>query len=183
MRGLPGSVAQSGQSARLVIYSITMPRRRWNDDQLRDAVASSVGMAETIRKLGLSDKSVGNRGTVKKYIEKLGLDNSHWLGQGWTADPSKRHPTIRDLSEILVEGSDYKTSHLLVRLVKAGIKKQECESCGLSEWMGKRLPLEIDHINGISNDHRVENLMVLCPNCHALTPTWRGKKNKGRKRS
>lgn len=51
----------------------------------------------------------------------------------------------------------------------------KCESCNLEEWLGNKIPLELDHINGVNNDNRIENLRILCPNCHALTPTYRGK--------
>ncbi len=53
-----------------------------------------------------------------------------------------------------------------------------CEDCGLSEWRGKKLPLEVEHINGMSKDHRDENVKLNCPNCHSLTPTWRGRKRR-----
>lgn len=55
-----------------------------------------------------------------------------------------------------------------------------CSSCGLSEWLGKPLTLEIDHINGDHSDHRRENLTGVCPNCHSLTPTWRGRNKRTR---
>lgn len=149
--------------------------RTWTDDDLREAVVASHNMKECLTRLGLT-AGPGNRGTVKKYINKLSLDVSHWHGQSYSelGSGSRGYP----IEEILVEGSTYKTCHLRDRLVKAGLKDLVCEGCGLNQWMGQPIPIEVDHVNGINNDHRIENLRFLCPNCHALTPTWRGRKNK-----
>lgn len=81
------------------------------------------------------------------------------------------------LNEI-IEGkhSYYKTGHLKHRLIEAKIFEDRCFECGLStEWNGKPIVLHLDHINGINNDHRLENLRLLCPNCHSQTSTWCGK--------
>ena len=62
-----------------------------------------------------------------------------------------------------------------MRLLRAGLLKNECAECGLTHWRGKRLSLHIDHINGVRNDHRLENLRMLCPNCHSQTETYGGR--------
>ncbi len=154
-----------------------MSRTRWSDDQLREAVPASITMAEVLSMLGLSPTGAGNRVTVRKKIEDLGLDTSHWKGQSWVGHRDF-FPGKMSLEDILVEGSRYSTSCLLKRLVKEGLKERRCEWCLLSEWRELPISLEIDHINGVSNDHRIENLRVLCSNCHAQTPTWRGRNNR-----
>lgn len=80
------------------------------------------------------------------------------------------------LKEIL-EGlhPTYQRIHLKKRLLDEGIKKNECELCGTSEWNGKKLTCQLDHKNGKPKDHRLENLRMLCPNCHSQTPTFAGK--------
>lgn len=65
--------------------------------------------------------------------------------------------------------------HLKRRLLEEGVKTARCEGCGGDEWRGAPIPLELDHINGDRRDHRLENLRLLCPNCHAQTPTYRGR--------
>lgn len=73
------------------------------------------------------------------------------------------------------------THKLRLKLIKDGIKKNECESCDLSEWMGVSIPLELHHIDGNKRNNNFENLKILCPNCHALTPNHAGKKLKKKK--
>jgi 5-methylcytosine-specific restriction endonuclease McrA len=66
-------------------------------------------------------------------------------------------------------------NHIKMRLVAAGLKRLECEECGLSEWQGAPIPLELHHINGRGDDNRLENLQLLCANCHSQTDTWGGR--------
>lgn len=151
-------------------------RCRWTDEQLREAVASSQSIRQVIGILGLSVTAAGNWGTVKKHVSRLGLDTSHWTGQSWVGT-RENHPARLPLEQILVPGSTYRTSALRDRLIGAGLKEWRCERCLRIDWEGDRIPLEVDHANGVPDDHRIENLRLLCPNCHALTPTWRGRKN------
>lgn len=82
----------------------------------------------------------------------------------------------RPLSDILVEHSTWvSTDKLRQRLLKEGVKEYKCECCNNSEWMGRPIALELHHVNGIKDDLRLENLQILCPNCHAFTDNYRGK--------
>ena len=84
------------------------------------------------------------------------------------------------MEEILVQRSDYRTtSSLRKRLIKEGLRDPRCDGCGGTEWQGQPIPLQLDHINGDRRDNRLENLRLLCPNCHSQTETWCGK-NRGR---
>jgi 5-methylcytosine-specific restriction endonuclease McrA len=65
--------------------------------------------------------------------------------------------------------------HVKMRLVRAGLLENVCQSCGLAGWQGKALSMHLDHVNGIKNDNRLENLRMLCPNCHSQTPTYGGR--------
>lgn len=153
-----------------------MSKRKWTDEQFIEAVKTSLSYAEVLRKIGL--KAAGsNYDTVKRKINELDLDTSHMTGKVW--NQGERYRPIKEarpLSEVLVEGSTWvNTNNLRKRLLKEGIKKYKCECCGNTEWMGEPIALELHHVNGIKDDLRIENLQILCPNCHAFTDNYRGK--------
>ena len=151
-------------------------KRKWTDEQFIEAVRSSLSYAQVIEKLGL--KVAGsNYDTVKRKIQELNLDISHMTGKVWNQGERFRIiKPARPLSEILVEHSTWiNSNNLRKRLLKEGVKKYKCECCNRTEWLGKPIKLELHHINGIKDDLRIENLQILCPNCHAYTDNYRGK--------
>jgi hypothetical protein len=91
-------------------------------------------------------------------------------------------PRLEPLADLLAEGRRRNRHHVKSRLLEAGIKERRCELCGLTEWQGAPLALELHHVNGDGLDNRIENLLLLCPNCHSQTDTWGGR-NKGRRRA
>ena len=105
----------------------------------------------------------------------MGLDVSHFVGQGWRkgSHAPVRSPT--PLRELLVDGRFRTTDQLKKRLIAERIKARECEICRLDRWNGRPIPLELDHVNGKRDDNRLSNLRILCPNCHAQTETYRGR--------
>ena len=148
-----------------------MASKNYTEEQFIEAVKKSYSYAGVCRELGLSPKG-GNLNTVKKKIEKLNLDASHFTGQRWNkGQTSETNPSIKkkDISEILIENSGWTSSSIRNRLIKEGLKEAKCECCGRTEWMGIPIPLELHHINENHYDNRLENLLILCPNCHALT--------------
>jgi hypothetical protein len=152
--------------------------RKTTDEQFKLAVQDSRSIAQVLEKLGLRPAG-GNYVHTKKRIAELGLDTAHFSGKGWLKDSKHPNPARRPLEEILVKDSDFlTTSRLKTRLITEGVFEPRCTACGLDTWLGSAIPLELDHINGDNRDHRIENLRLLCPNCHARTPTYRAR-NKG----
>jgi 5-methylcytosine-specific restriction endonuclease McrA len=153
-----------------------MSKRKWNDEQFIEAVKSNLSYAGVLRELGLKPAG-SNYDTVKRKIKELNLDTSHMTGKAW--NQGKRFTPVKvakSLKEILVKDSTWvSTYHLKERLLKEGIKEHKCECCGRTEWLGKPIALELHHINGIKDDLRLENLQILCPNCHSFTDNYRGK--------
>jgi hypothetical protein len=112
--------------------------------------------------------------TFARIAKKLGCWKPNPSGKGM----SKPNGSKFKMSDIL-EGKypQYASSKLRVRLISEGYKEAKCECCGITEWNGQPAPLEVDHIDGNNSNHILENLRILCPNCHAQTPTHSCKKS------
>lgn len=155
-----------------------MRPKKWDVQQLKKAVAESRSVRQVLGKLGLKQAG-GNYAQIKKYLEQLNIERKHFTGPGWSKGLRvTRNPGV-PLEELLVTNSHYQSFKLKKRLFEANLKHKQCEECGWSKISKDgRLPLELDHINGNPRDNRLENLRVLCPNCHSLKPTHRGRNKK-----
>jgi hypothetical protein len=156
--------------------------RRWSDDQLRAAVPASKSVAQVLRHLGLIAAG-GNYEQVQRRIRELELDTTHFTGMGWNVGMKFRPNPPRSLDEMLVANRLTSSHSLKQRLIRSGLKQTKCERCGWAECSADgRIPIELDHINGDKTDNRIENLRILCPNCHALQLTHRGLNKKSCRR-
>lgn len=154
-----------------------MSSKRYTEEEFVLAVKESTSYRGVCKKIGISPKG-GNLNTVKNKIEKLGLDASHFTSKGWSKGlNADDNPLIRkkDISDILIENSGWSSHRLKLRLFKEGVKEKVCERCKRTEWEGFEIPLELHHKNGNHYDNRLENLEILCPNCHALTDNYSGR--------
>jgi 5-methylcytosine-specific restriction endonuclease McrA len=161
-------------------YYSRMPKKRsWTDEELITAVKESRSVRGVIIKLKLVPAG-GNYDQINEKIKNLGISTEHFTGKGWNKnwefDP--RIPKMK-LEDILVDGKRYQSHGLKKRLFLAGLKEPKCEICGWCEISDDgRVPVELDHINGRHNDNRIQNLRILCPNCHSLQITHRGRNKK-----
>ncbi len=153
-----------------------MKPRKYTDEQLREAIKASYSVRELLKKLGLTPRG-GNYETVRKRIDDLGLDTSHFLGQAILRGKTHNYGT-RPLDQILVHKKLENTWRLKNRLVTEGAKEPRCERCGSTEWLGEPIPLELHHRDGDRTNNSLENIELLCPNCHAQTDNYRGSKKK-----
>lgn len=153
-------------------------KRTWSVKQLKNAVEKSYSYRNTIKMLGLRPTG-GNYDQVKKYIKEYNFSTVHFTGMLWNKDRKTGPRPLIKLEDILVENSTYQSFKLKKRLFSVKLKKPKCEECGWAKVsIDGRLPLELDHINGDRHDNRLENLRILCPNCHSLQITHRGRNRK-----
>ena len=144
---------------------------------LAEIVKNSTSITEILNSLGFQNKG-RNYETLKSRLTFESIDFSH-IPLGFNNNLGRKFPEgLKEipLSEILVENSNYNRFNLKKRLIKQKLLLEVCSSCGLGNvWNGKAISLQLDHINGISNDNRLENLRILCPNCHSQTDNFAGK--------
>jgi hypothetical protein len=146
------------------------------EHEARDAVATSLSYSETLRKLGLCATG-GNWRTLRLWTERWAISTDHFDPNAGNAAAARQR--ARPLDEVLVRDSTYSRGSLKRRLWAAALKPRQCELCGQGElWRGLPLGLILDHVNGVRDDHRLENLRIVCPNCAATLETHCGRKNR-----
>ena len=134
-------------------------------------IKESFSLNEVCKKAGIVS-TTGNYNTLKKIIMEENIDISHFKRIGGNCSCKKR------TEEYLINGSNITSYKLKNKLIKEGYKEQRCECCNRTEWMGKPINVELHHINGNNRDNRLENLLILCPNCHSYTENYSGKNQK-----
>jgi hypothetical protein len=149
---------------------------RYGEQEAREAVASSLSFSEALRKLGMRPAG-GNHRLFKEWVERWSISTDHFdAGASARRAPSR---AATPLDEVLVEGSNYARNNLKQRLFLEGLKERRCEMCRQDEnWRGRTMSLILDHINGVPDDNRLENLRIVCPNCAATLDTHCGRKNR-----
>jgi len=142
-------------------------------EALQKAVRDSICMADCLRALKLAQRKHHYPG-VRRKIAKWGIDTLHWVRGGGT---DRR---ARPLKDVMVRDSSYDRGTLKKRLLRERILRNKCAVCGQKPmWAESPLVMVLDHANGVRDDHRLENLRLLCPNCNSQTVTFAGR-NVGR---
>ena len=143
-----------------------MKKTKYTKELLIPIVKESNSYADVCRKLSIAPNT-GAQTYITKKIKEYHIDTSHFTGRGWLKGKKITTNPGKTLDEICVVNSTYKSSSLLKKLVKEGKKKYQCEICNLTIWRENPISLELHHINGCHTDNRLENLQILCPNCHS----------------
>jgi len=150
---------------------------RYTEAEAREAVRTSFSYAEALRTLGLRP-SGGNHRLFRRHVDEIWAIPTEHFDPGRARRLGLRHDTI-GLDRVLVEHSTYSRGGLKRRLFDEGLKTRQCELCGQGEiWRGKHMSMILDHINGVPDDNRFENLQIVCPNCAATLDTHCGRKNR-----
>lgn len=139
--------------------------RAYSTEELQKIVNECYSLREVAAKLGYKKDGGGTIKSIHNMIEERHLNTDHFKGQGWNKE---------DYDLFAFDVDTYKKNgvSLLTSVLNIKNLERKCENCGNSLWMGSLIPLQVHHINGNHSDNRLENLQVLCPNCHALTNTW-----------
>lgn len=141
-----------------------------SDEEFINIIKNNTTYSDCLRALGLGTKGGSSTDILKKRIKELNCSTEHFSIR------ASNNKIKYSLDEILIENSPYANiSSLKRRLINENRLEYKCAICGIDSWQGKKLSLQLDHINGINNDHRIENLRFLCPNCHSQTETYAGK--------
>jgi len=142
-------------------------KEKYYKKNVEDIVKNSFTYKECMIKLGINNFG-SSLNTLKKYIKIYNLDISHFNN---SIDILIIKNT-KDINEWLQNGTNISSFKLKNKLYKEGLKEKKCEKCGQDEiWKGEKMSLILDHINGINDDNRIENLRIVCPNCNATLPT------------
>lgn len=140
---------------------------KFSREEIEQFTKESFSYAQLARKIGYDD--VASNGSayraVHQMIDELSLDTSHFTGQGWSKDNF-------DYSRFRY-GNSIKRGTALRAIIN--LRGRKCEECGLDEWLGEPITLEVHHIDGNSLNNELSNLKLLCPNCHSMTDNWKGR--------
>lgn len=152
-----------------------MTKHRYSEQQLKDAIMNSRSYRQALITLGIASKG-GNYRVIHNAIKKYNIDISHFTNCSWAKGQKLGHK--RPLSEYLSNNFPTTSHRLRLRLISENIFEHKCSSCNLNTWKDRPIPLELDHIDGNHSNNNLDNLRLLCPNCHSLTDTFRGKNKK-----
>lgn len=148
---------------------------KYTEQELRCAISSSTSLRQVLIKLGVAPYG-GNYEVLRKAIKFFSLDITHFAGQ--STKKGIKLGINRSLSDYLSNKFSITSNSLRLRLLREGVFQHQCSRCLNTLWEKQKIPLELEHIDGNKHNNSIDNLQLLCPNCHALTSTYRGRNRK-----
>jgi RNase P subunit RPR2 len=144
-----------------------------SDDEIIEAALNSKSATEASVKLGVKYE------TFRVHAKRLNVFKVNPSGKGINKLKTEGFGKI-SLTDILNgKHPTYQSNKLRIRLFESKLKEMRCEECDITEWNGKKVSFELEHIDGNRYNHKLLNLKILCPNCHSQTKTYRGKNKSG----
>lgn len=151
-------------------------KEKYEEENLRKIIAESTSFRQVAEALGLNKDAGSYPYTILKYTKEYGIDTSHFTGKVW--NKNKKFGSKYPIEDYLSNKKKITSFKLKNKILETKIFKRQCSMCNGTEWLGKPIPIELDHINGNKHDNSLSNLRFLCPNCHAQTPTYKSKNRK-----
>jgi Zn finger protein HypA/HybF involved in hydrogenase expression len=148
--------------------------RKYTKENLQEIANKCFSFRQMILELNLKETG-GNYTNIQNRCKEFEVDTNHFFGPAWN---KLGHPLFNKKNGIPIEKFFIKnekkiaSSRIKNRILNNGLKEYKCENCGLTEWLGRRLVIELHHINGDPTDNRLQNLQMLCPNCHSQTHNY-----------
>jgi len=151
---------------------------KYTKELLEPIVRECTSIRQVLQRLGLKETG-GNYSNIGKRIDKHGIDRSHFTGQGHMK--GKKALNRKSTKYYLDNKAHIHSNALRLRLLNEGYFEHQCQGCGAKEWRGDSIPLELHHIDCNHHNNSLDNLMILCPNCHKYEHDQLKKKSKNPK--
>lgn len=147
-------------------------KHHYSPEMLAKICAESYSYRQCLEKMNIAPAG-GNYSILKKYIAKYKIDISHFTLQAW--NKGKTIGPKRSIEDYLSNKRTIQSWKLKKRLLQDKFFDPKCYKCMNELWLDKPIPLELHHIDGDNTNNNLSNLILLCPNCHALTDNYRAK--------
>ena len=155
---------------------------RFTRQEIEQFVSESYSYAELAKRCGYGEQSGSAIAEMHFVITQFNLDISHFTGQGWLKGKTYQSDKYVPFEEY-IQGGHAQTNKIRKKLLREGLKEHICECCLNTMWNNVPIPLEVHHKDGNKDNNDIDNLQLLCPNCHALTDTYKGKNTKKHKQN
>ena len=143
----------------------------WNLERIKEIIPQCINFTEVLKMLSIPRQG-NNSNTLKRLLDENNIDYSHFTGRARVYNN-----TSTSISEYLSNRVKITSGKLRIKLLTEELKENKCEICGITKWHGKPIVCQLHHIDGNNQNNNLENLQILCPNCHSQTENYCGSAN------